>query len=275
MINGIQKLSAVAGIVLILALAGCGGGSSSSGISGGATSGGQTSTIIVSSSSLAHRQVEGLTLIAQAISDFLIRNAEAVIAQVTISGEEFGTEGRVFTPDSDGVVYIPVFGGSYTICIEATNLPPESTCELVPVGMDSVVVVSQVEGGVPSVVPFPADADEVADAEVFVVPGQEHKRMICHKGKKTIRVASQAVYNGHMKHNDTAGACPVANNGQPPVNDDESVDDDISEVSEDNGSDGQGKVNVCHNGKTLSVSASSLGGHLGHGDSQGTCRSPT
>lgn len=34
---------------------------------------------------------------------------------------------------------------------------------------------------------------------------------------------------------------------------------------------GNGKLTVCHKGKDLSVSASALGGHLGHGDRLGSC----
>jgi len=31
------------------------------------------------------------------------------------------------------------------------------------------------------------------------------------------------------------------------------------------------KVDVCHNGKTISISVNALGGHLGHGDTEGAC----
>lgn len=78
-------------------------------------------------------------------------------------------------------------------------------------------------------------------------------------------IISEAVYNGHLRHNDTAGACP----GQQPTNNDGTSNDD--DISGDNGSDGQGKENVCHNGKKLSISASSRQDHLGHGDINGSC----
>ena len=35
--------------------------------------------------------------------------------------------------------------------------------------------------------------------------------------------------------------------------------------------DNNGKVSVCHNGRTVSINSSGLQGHLGHGDSQGSC----
>lgn len=35
--------------------------------------------------------------------------------------------------------------------------------------------------------------------------------------------------------------------------------------------DNNGKVSVCHNGRTVSINSSGLRGHLGHGDSQGSC----
>ena len=35
--------------------------------------------------------------------------------------------------------------------------------------------------------------------------------------------------------------------------------------------DNNGKVSVCHNGRTVSINSSGLQGHLGHGDSLGSC----
>ena len=34
------------------------------------------------------------------------------------------------------------------------------------------------------------------------------------------------------------------------------------------------KVTICHKGKEITVSINALGGHLGHGDTEGACPSP-
>lgn len=38
--------------------------------------------------------------------------------EVTVRGEEYGGLGETFTSGDSGVVYIPVSGGEYSICIE-------------------------------------------------------------------------------------------------------------------------------------------------------------
>ena len=58
--------------------------------------------------------------------------------KVTVSGEEFGDEGKVFTTNESGVAYIPVSGGEYTVCIET-----EPTCKVISVPQASVIPIQR------------------------------------------------------------------------------------------------------------------------------------
>ena len=245
--NWERMLVALASALLTLSLTSCGGGGSSSGANNG--SGGQSSTIVVSSASLAMRQIEGTTHLATLITELLIRSAEADVYNVTISGGEFGA-GKMYTTNDAGLVYIPVFGGAYTICIEG------GACfENIVLGTDSVMLFNA-ESGIYDT--YNADDEEVVGE--FAVQGQEYKRIACHKGRKSIRIAKQAVYNAHIAHYDTPGMCNGDGNGQQ---------------YPDNGGNGQPKVTICHNPdknpKTIRVSGSALDAHLGHGDTEGAC----
>ena len=51
-----------------------------------------------------------------------------------------------------------------------------------------------------------------------------------------------------------------------PPGDDHDGDDD-----HDDGDGGNGRVTICHKGNTITIAQSGLNGHLGHGDSIGSC----
>lgn len=236
------KSIALAVVVFSVSLGACGGGGSSAG--GGGASGGQTSTVVVSSAELAGGQTEGMSRVARVIAELLVRNAEAQVVEVTVSGGELGEDGRVFTTDNTGVVYVPLFGGTqYTFCVLGS-------CVTVFVPDDSVVFFDANALQVTDV--FAAEDDEVVGD--FAITGQEHKRLICHKNRMTLGVASQAVYDAHRAHGDRAGACDIS----------------TSENDQD-GNGGQPKVTVCHNGRDLQVPLSSEESHLNHGDTAGSC----
>lgn len=241
-----RRIVAAAVTSLALSLSACGGGGSSSG--GGGASGGQTSTVVVSSSNLAVKQTEGMSRVAQVIAEFIVRNAEAQMVEVVVSGGELGEDGRVFTTNNVGVVNIPLFGGAeYEFCVGDELL---QNCITLFVAQDSVVILNANTLDVEGV--FPAEDDEVVGD--FAIVGQENKRLICHKGRMTLAVANQAVYDAHRAHGDRAGGCEI------------SVSTDGQESD-----GGQPKVTVCHDGRDLSVPESTVEPHLGHGDTLGSC----
>lgn len=248
--NWEQRIVATAVALLTLTLAACGGGGSSSGASSGSSSG-QSSSIVVSSSRLVLHDQEDALLFARTISRLLIRDALADGHAVIITGEEFGDAGRRFTTNAAGTVIIPVFGGNYTVCVEGVD--PMVGCENLTISPDTVLVYNTETKQKDY---FPAEDEQVAGE--FAVDGQNNKRIVCHKGKRSIQVAHQAVYDAHRAHGDRAGGCgnSTSVNGDDPT---------------PPGNSGQSKVTVCHNGRTTSVPESSLSGHLGHGDTEGPC----
>lgn len=247
--NWEQRTVAMVVALFTLSLAACGGGGSSSGGSTGST-GGQSSTIVVSSSRLVMQEPEGMTLLAKTLTEMLVRNAIAEVFSVIIKGEEFGPNGRNFTSNAAGTVFIPVLGGWYTLCFEG-----EPTCrEPIHVNPDTVLVF---HADSEQVTRYPAENEKVVGE--FAVDGQENKRIVCHKGKRSIQVGNQAVYDAHKAHGDRGGGC--GNSSSVNGHDDPAPP----------GNNGQSKVTVCHNGRTASVPESSLSGHLSHGDTKGSC----
>jgi len=246
--NQERKFVAAAVTLFSLSLGACGGGGSSTG--GGGGTGGPTSTVVVSSTNLADGPTEGMSRVARVLGELLVRSAEAVVTEVTVSGGELGEEGRVFTPNSDGDVYIPLLGdATYTFCVLDDGV---ETCTPFFVDEDSVVLYNADTGERTT---YPAEDDVVVGD--FTVSGQEHKRIICHKDRNTLQVASAAVYDAHKAHGDRAGSCDISTA-------------DSSEPSSP-GNGGQPKVTVCHEGKELSVPESAEASHLAHGDTAGGC----
>lgn len=90
------------------------------------------------------------------------------------------------------------------------------------------------------------------------VRGQGQERVvICHNGR-TITV-SDAALPAHLGHGDIEGECQ--NGGTPPNN------------GNDHGQgQGQERVTVCHNGRTIAISTAALPAHLAHGDTEGECQ---
>lgn len=251
-----SRMSAPAIAFITLTLAACGGGSSSGG--SGSAGGGQTSTVVVNASALAQGEVDGMTRVAQLLGQLIVRDAEAVVTEVTVSGGELGG-GRVFTTNHAGVVNVPLFGGTrYTFCVAGG-------CRTIFVPRDSVVMF---DAETTRTQIFRAEDDEVIGD--FAELGQTHKRIVCHKGRISISVAHQAVYDAHIAHGDRAGGCQISGSldgddpgGFPPPG--------------NNDSDGgaPGMETICHatgnGGRTLTLPAPAARSHLGHGDSRGPC----
>jgi hypothetical protein len=118
------------------------------------------------------------------------------------------------------------------------------------------------------------------------------KVTICHKGKAI--TVSVAALPAHLGHGDTLGPCggdadpddaldndtddmiddDITDDAGNDSSDDDTMDDDTGgEMDADDISEGSAKVTVCHKGKSLTVSASSLQDHLDHGDTEGACDS--
>ena len=100
--------------------------------------------------------------------------------------------------------------------------------------------------------------------------GNPGKVTVCHKGKE-IRISRSAL-KAHLRHGDVEGECGVEQPG-----DDSSSTGQDDTGGEDNTGDGgetattPDKVAVCHKGRVLYVSQTSVNAHLKHGDVLGDC----
>lgn len=125
---------------------------------------------------------------------------------------------------------------------------------------------------------------ELPDPDMSIEDQLKNKVMICHKGKAI--TVSVAALPAHLGHGDAVGPC-----GEDAVPDDtidgdmdDLPDNDIVDDAVNDTPDGDAemdsdipeinaKVTVCHNGKSLTISTSSLQDHLAHGDTEGACNS--
>jgi hypothetical protein len=105
------------------------------------------------------------------------------------------------------------------------------------------------------------------DAEEHGNGAGQQKVTLCRKGKNTITVGAPA-QDAHLNHGDTLGACQSAGAGPEPSG--ETTGPEAAKNG-GGGSGGQGKVTLCHKGKTLTVGAPAQAAHLRHGDSIGLC----
>src|SRR5215210_8426577 len=91
-------------------------------------------------------------------------------------------------------------------------------------------------------------------------PGQD-KETLCHNGQ-TITVAEPAV-QAHTGHGDTLGACEAS----------DAATSDQTLPGEDDAAEGRAeeKVDLCHNGQTITVAEPAVQAHTEHGDALGAC----
>jgi len=107
-----------------------------------------------------------------------------------------------------------------------------------------------------------------------MTPGRVDPVTICHKpgtpAEKTMTLPAVAALGGHMVHGDTLGPCgtPVPPTPTPvpggPTATPVAPSSDTATVCHKPGTRGQ---------RTMSIPASALNGHLGHGDTMGACSS--
>ena len=235
-----RNVVTAATLLAAITLTACGGGSSHSG--GGGPGGTKSSSVVIEmSSGMAMlpgpaEEMDGMTRVAAAISDLLMRNAWAQLAGVPI----FFNGIQVGATDATGTFVQAVSPGPLEVCIVSTV--PSKCFDLGVIGEDQVVVVDGVDLVGDRIVHNDPRTESAFDNLALFESDKSHKVYICHKGR-TLDVSKSSVgmgvsMKGHQTHGDYLGACDdVCNN--PAAE---------STSPGDSGKDNKGNNNRCNKG---------------------------
>ncbi len=195
--------AAMASLMSILAVAGCGGGGTSTG--GGGTAGNASSTLVLQVSAFAGRSALFLPLerpgaterLLAGLGNVLVADAWAQTGGVDV----YLNGGRVGTTDGSGRVLIPVEGGTHRVSLRHDSTEAGFT---IFVPDDTIVTISNITVDRDGRISYDEDVDDGTASDPSAA-----KVTICHKGRKTLTVGVPAK-SAHLAHGDTLGPCEAS-----------------------------------------------------------------